>query len=484
MALSTFPESAGADDAHVVILGGGITGLTAAYQLSQHAAAGAAVRWTLVERDTRLGGKIVTERTNGFVIEGGPDSFVTHKPWALELVHELGLTGEVIGTNPTRHTTYVLQHGQPLPMPEGLFMIAPTRWLPFMRSPLFSLRGKLRMALEPFIPPRRSPADETLASFVRRRFGAEALTKLGEPMMAAIHSCDAEQQSMQATFPRFQQLEAQYGSIIRGFRAQRRARKLGTSQREAAFVSLRGGIGALVDALVPRLDGCTLTGQTAVAIEQDAAGYHVLLDGGETLLADVVVVTTPAAVAADLLEPLRPEEARLLRQVPHVSTVTVSLAYRRADLRLPLDGFGLVIPRSEGRAINACTLTSLKFAHRAPDDHLLVRAFVGGTHRAELLDLDDERLLALVGTELRATLGIDAAPVLGWVYRWPDGNPQYHLGHRERVAQITALMPEGVLLAGCTYHGVGIPDCIRQGREAAQQALALIGSRQVAINDL
>lgn len=469
---------------HIVIIGGGVTGLAAAYHVQKQArAAGVALRYTLVERDERLGGKIITDYPGDageFVVEGGPDSFVARKPWAIELVRELGLGDEVIGTNQARHSTYVLRHGRLTPLPAGLGMIAPTQWLPFLRSPLFSPWGKLRMALEQFIPVRRNAADETLADFVRRRFGQEALDLLGEPLLAAIHSGVADRQSMLATFPNFRAMEREHGSVTRAARKQAaKARQNGV--QSAAFVSLRGGIGTLVDALVSRLHGTLLTGRAAVGLEPDEnpGSYRVHLDDGTMLHADALIVTTPAYAAADLVASFSPELARTLREIPYVSTGTITLAYRRSEVGAPLDGFGVVIPRGEGRRINACTMTSLKFPHRAPDDHLLIRVFVGGVNRPDLLHLDDHALVSVVREELHDVLGIAATPVWSRVYRWWNANPQYNLGHLERVERIAALCPPGLFLAGSAYRGVGIPDCVRQAQEAAEQAFMSIQTRQV-----
>ena len=472
-------ESAGSE-AHVVIVGGGVTGLTAAYRLRERArAAGTALRCTVLERAARPGGKVVTDRfggpVDGWVVEGGPDSFVTRKPWALELVRELGLEHEVVGTRPAQHATYVLRRGRLVPLPAGLGLIAPTQWGPFLRSPLFSPAGRLRMALEPWVPARRDEADETLADFVRRRFGREALERLGEPLLAGIHNGVAEQQSVLATFPHFRAMERTHGSVIRGARQMARAARAKGGERASPFVTLRGGMDTLTDALAARLDDVLETGCAVAAVEPAGGAYRVRLDDGRVLDADAVIVTTPAYTAAALLRDFGAELAQSLDVIPYVSTGTVSLAYRRSDLGVKLDGFGVVIPRSEGRRINACTLASLKFPHRAPEDHLLVRAFVGGTRRTDLLHLDDGALCDVVRAELGEVLGINAAPLWSRVHRWWDGNPQYNLGHLERVERIAALCPPGLILSGSAYTGVGIPDCVRQAQEAAERVLHHLG---------
>jgi oxygen-dependent protoporphyrinogen oxidase len=470
----SFPAVPRQGEPRVVIIGGGITGLTAGYRLREAArAAGVALSCTIIEREARPGGKIITERPeDGWVVEGGPDSFVMRKLWAVELVRELGLGEELIGTEPSRYSTYVLRRGRPIPLPAGLGLIAPTRWLPFLRSPLFSVRGKLRMAMELWIAARRDDADESLASFVRRRFGREALGRLGEPLLAAIHNGVAEEQSLLATFPNLREMERTQGSVIRAARRQAAlAKRRGTS--EPAFATLREGMGTLIDALVARLGDALITGSGVAALERqaDSAGYRVRLDDGTLLHADAVIVTTPAYTAAELVNGFAGELASALAGIRYVSTGTVTLAYPRGAAREPLEGFGVVIPRGEGRRINGCTITSRKFAHRAPEGHRLVRAFVGGTHRAELLGLPDGELVDVVREELSTVLGITTSPLWSRVYRWWDAHPQYTLGHLERVDRMTTLCPPGLILSGSAYRGVGIPDCVREAQVAADRAL-------------
>jgi oxygen-dependent protoporphyrinogen oxidase len=482
---------------HVVIIGGGISGLSAAFYLERMARqSGAAVRYTLVEREGRFGGKLVTDTVDGFVVEGGPDSFLTQKPWGVQLVRDLGLEDQLIGTNELKRKVYFLVGGRPQPMPDGMTLIVPTKLLPFLRSPLLSPWGKLRMGLDLVIPPRRDGADETLAGFIRRRFGAEALVKLAEPLLAGIHNSEPERQSLLATFPRLREIELQHGSLIRGMRATRpRTKDQGptTSNGEtrgvraengddlqasmvnrSAFVTLRGGVAALAEALVRALGGRLLGGQGVASIEYDpTAGrpYRVRLEGGEALAADAVILTAPAFAAAELVAPLAPELAEDLRRIRYVTTGTVSLAYRRRDLGEPLDGYGLVIPHTERRRINAVTISSSKFAHRAPDDAALLRVFVGGSRNPDVAELDDAALLELARAELRDILGIRAEPLWSRIYRWPRSNPQYDVGHLDRVAALERLCPAGLLLCGSAYRGVGIPDCVRQGQEAAGQVL-------------
>jgi oxygen-dependent protoporphyrinogen oxidase len=479
---------------HIVIVGGGIAGLSAAFYLERAArAAGLPVRYTLIERGEHFGGKIQTDVIAGpegeFLVEGGPDSFVAQKPWGVQLARDLGLEDQLMGTRAARHATYVLLGGRPRPMPDGMMLVVPTRALPFVRSPILSPLGKLRMALDLIIPPRRGDADESLADFIRRRLGAEALDTLAEPLLAGIHSSDPERQSLLATFPRFRALEREHGGLIRGMLAagQKTKDEGRTTERSSSvlrpssfvsqspFVTLRGGVGELVRAMLERLQGRLIGGRAVARLgydPTDARPYGVRLDDGATLRADAMILATPAFAAADLVAPLEPALAESLRRIRYVTTATISLAYRRADIGSPLDGFGLVIPQSEGRRINALTMTSAKFDGRAPDGCALIRVFVGGSRTPAIAALDDQALLDVVRAELRDILGVAAEPLWGRIYRWQRANPQYDVGHLDRVAAIERMLPAGLYLAGAAYRGVGIPDCIHGGRQAAEAALA------------
>lgn len=461
----------------VLIIGGGIAGLSAAWYAEQlRTSTGLPLHWTLVERAPQLGGKIKTDRIEGFVIEGGPDSFLAQKPWAAELARQVGIGDQIMGTNEERRKVFVLQKGRLVPLPDGVMLIVPTRFLPFATSPLISPLGKLRMAMDLFIPPRRDGADETLAEFIRRRLGEEALDKIAEPLMSGIHNAESDRQSILATFPRFRQIEAKHGSLIRGMLAARRARAVAGQDGASTspFQTLRDGMEALVDAVVARLPTDRLVvGRGVAALERTDASaprYRAILDDGRQIEADAVILAVPAYVAADLVRPFAPDLARGLAQIRYVSTGTISLAFREADLPHPLDGFGFVIPRSEKRQINACTWTSSKFRHRAPNGYALLRVFFGGSRHPELMDLDDAALIQIALNELRQIMGVTATPVLTRVFRWPQANPQYDVGHLDRVAQLEASCPPGVFLTGSAYRGVGVPDCARQGRQALEDA--------------
>ena len=475
-------EPASATIPHVVVVGGGITGLSAAFYLERAAqAADRPIRCTVIERDTRFGGKILTETiddsTGTFIVEGGPDSFVAQKPWGVQLARDLGLGDQLMGTKTEGTSTYILRAGKPVPMPEGMLLIFPTRLLPFAFSPLLSWRGKLRMACDLVLPPKRDTGDETLADFIRRRFGAEALDRLAEPLLAGIHSADPERQSLLMTFPRFREIERAHGSIIRGMLAARRKADAAPKTDLSVFMTLRGGIGELVRALIEQLNCHSIGGREVTALSYDPHGGHAYrldLNSGESIDADAVILTIPADAAAKLLAPIQPALAGELGRIRYVTTGTVVLAYRRAEIGNPLDGFGLLIPQSERRKINALTMTSQKFDRRAPNDMALIRAFVGGSRTPEAVALGDESLLTLVRSELHDILSISATPLWSRIHRWPNGNPQYDLGHTERLNAISRQLPKGLWLAGSSYNGVGIPDCIRQGQAAAQQVFAYL----------
>ena len=456
---------------HIAIVGGGIAGLATAYYLQQQA-----VTYTLIESSPDLGGKISTDVQDGFVIEGGPDSFITQKPAAARLCRELGLEDHLIGTNDDRRKVYVLDGGRLRPLPDGVMLVIPTKFTPFALSPLISLPGKARMGLDLFIPPRRTASDESLADFIRRRLGQEALDKIAEPLMAGIHVADPERLSIQSTFPRFVELERRYGSLIKGMLTQKaRARRNGSPGRSLPlFMTLRGGLRELVETLAGRLDGDLLSGVRVVKLERtpdaaDAERYRLHLEDGRALLADAVILAIPAYAAADLIEPLPPALATKLRAIRYVSTATVSLGFRRDEFEHPLDGFGFVVSARENSRLMACTWTSTKFSGRTPADHVLVRGFVGGPHHEELVGLSDAELIQLVRQELGQIMGVAARPVAARVYHWPQANPQYDVGHLERVKEIEAMAADlpGLYLTGSAYRGVGIPDCIEQGQATA-----------------
>jgi oxygen-dependent protoporphyrinogen oxidase len=472
----------------IAIIGGGIAGLATAYYLQEGARrAGLSLSYSLIESAPGFGGKIVTYADDGFVIEGGPDSFITQKPAALRLCRELGLENRLLGTNDARRKVYVLDGGRLRSLPDGVMLVVPTRFTPFALSPLISAPGKVRMGLDLFIPPRREDSDESLADFIRRRLGQEALDKIAEPLMAGIHVADPERLSLQATFPRFIRLEQKYGSLIKGMLAQK-ARRAGGSRNGAGgdklslFMTLQGGLRELVETLVARLEGELLLGTGVADLARAQDGYRLRLTDGRSLDADAVVLATPAYAAADLVEPMHARLAAGLRAIRYVSTATVSLGFRRTEFEHPLDGFGFVVSARSKSRLMACTWTSTKFDRRAPGEHVLLRAFVGGHRNEDLVDLPDEALLALVREELREVMGITAQPVLTRLYRWPGANPQYDVGHLGRVDQLEAMAADlpGLYLTGSAYRGVGLPDCIQQGQATAEAVLNAIAEDAVS----
>jgi protoporphyrinogen/coproporphyrinogen III oxidase len=470
---------------HIVIVGGGISGLAAAHALSSRArASGVALTCTVIEAEGHCGGKIVTHHTDGLVLEAGPDSFLSHKPWALNLCQELGLAEQLINTNESREKAFVYSRGRLRPLPDGLVVIVPAKLGPFLRSGLLSWGGLLRMGLDLVLSNRSIVEDESLASFFRRRFGREAFERLIEPLMAGIYAGDAEDMSIRATFPRFVELEQQHGSLLRGMMAASTPplplNGRGRSSR-TTFVTLQGGLGTLVDALLNRLASSgvkVLSGHRVAAIRARSmrsvsSPYELLLDGEGPMTADAVILATPAFVSAELVRGLSPEASALLAAIPYASTATVSLAYHRTDLSPMVRGFGFVVPRVEQRDLLAATWTSLKWPHRAPASHTLVRCYVGGMGREAIIHADDATLVRQVRDELKAMAGIHQEPVYAEVNRWKRGMPQYQLGHLQRLDKIQGQLQSyrGLYLTGSAYRGIGIPDCIRDGTETAARAL-------------
>lgn len=473
----------------VAIIGGGITGLSAAWFLQQQAQeARRPLSYAVLESGDRWGGKIVTETVEGsggepFIVEGGPDSFITTKPWAWQLTGRLGLQEDVLGTNDAQRKTYVLHKGKPTPLPDGVMLIVPTQFTPFALSPLISPLGKLRMGLDLFIPRLEDGRDETLAEFIRRRLGQEALDKIAEPLMSGIYNAEAEKQSVLATFPRFRDIEKKHGSLIRGMLAAKRARGRSPSANgqepsagarpPSAFVSYRPGMECLVDRLLEDLQGDLRLNTAVYSITRAFEGYDLTTSGGN-LRATAVILTVPAYVAADLVQTLAPDTADKLRRIRYVSTGTISLAYRRAEIDHPLDGFGIVIPRSERRRVNAITWTSTKFNHRAPEDGVLLRVFFGGSRTPEMFDKADDVLETAVREELRALMGIEAEPLFRRIYRWPRANPQYDVNHLRLVEAIEATLPPGILVSGSPYRGIGIPDCVHQAEQSSNAVFQFV----------
>lgn len=417
----------------VVVVGGGIAGLSCAYELRK---GGAEV--TLVEKDT-LGGVIRTERHGDLLIEGGPDSFITQKPWAKELCEELGLADQLIPSKSGK--VYVWYRDRLHEMPAGLYLTVPTRVWPFLTSGLISFFGKLRMGMDLILPRGKEVEDESIGSFIRRRLGAEALEKLAEPIMAGIYVASADELSLRSTFPRFADMEREHRSLIKAMR------KRTPGANVSPFLSLRDGMKTLVDRLLERMPGVTFLRKEALAVEP---GWRVRLDD-RLLDADAVVLAVPTHAARKLWTSIPP--------LRYVTTTTVSLAYPRFRA---LEGTGFVIPRTQNRRILACTWTSNKFDGRAPSDRLLVRCFVKG-------EVDDP--VRVAREEMASMLGAPE-PLFSRHFHWPERNPVYEVGHERRWREYEATLPPGLHLCGSGFHGTGIPDCVKDGRAVARKILS------------
>lgn len=457
----------------LLVLGAGITGLAAAYEavrLSEKERR--PVEVTVLEGSERPGGKIRSETLAGAVVEAGPDSFITTKPDMLELVKELGLAGELIGTAGPA-TVSVLRGGKLVPMPEGMSLAAPTRLLPFALSPLFSAGAKLRMAVEPLVPARRDKADESLAEFTRRRLGQEALERLVGPMLAGIYAGDPEKLSVKSTFPQLLEQEKKGGLA--------RSLWLGGSKRTApgggftTFMTLKGGLSSVVDALAKALPaGAVKLDHGAQAARRRGGEWEVVTPRG-VFTADALVCALPAPAAADALEGADPELAHRLREIPFVSTATATYVWDEKSLPAAPQGFGLLAPACEGFGLSAATFSSSKFPGRAAPGRVVVRAFVGGAGREEAAEAAVTRVEESARRELDGLLGLGGAkPLAAKATRWIKANPQYNVGHAERLERLSSCLKShpGLVLAGSSYTGVGLPDCVRSGRRAAARALA------------
>jgi len=450
----------------VVIIGGGISGLSAAWYLQK-----AGIPATVVERRPRLGGVIQTEVVQGCVIEGGPDSFLSSKPAALELIRELDLSDQVIGSNDHLRVTYVWKKGRLIPLPDGLMMMVPTRILPMISTPLLGWPTKIRMGLEFFRRPGHSIRDRSVAEFVADHYGQETVDYLAEPLLSGVYGGSPDELSVVSVLTRFAELEAQYGSLTRG--VLKSQRKRGPQPAGGSlFRTLKGGLGDLIQALVHRLDKRVefIQGEAEAIERTGAASYRVRI-GNDWMEASHVILACPAWAAGAILESLDGELAALLNGIGYSSSMTVALGYERKALNQDLNGFGFLVPRKERRQILACTWVGTKFANRVPEDRVLLRCFLGGSQGETVLSQSDERIISTVQDELREIMGLSAGPVFTRISRWPRAMAQYAVGHQARVEKIEMLLRElpGLYLAGNAYSGVGIPDCIRTGRQAADR---------------
>lgn len=468
----------------VVIIGGGLSGLAAARRIVERASSQRRpIEVVVLEAKDRVGGVIWTKRADGFTIEGGPDSFITNKPWGVDLCRSLGLEDQLIGTDPTHRRSFVVRQGRLAPVPEGFVLMSPHRLGPIITTPILSLRGKLRMLMDLVLPRKDDDADESLASFVKRRLGREALDRLVQPLVGGIYTADPAELSMEATLPQFQEMERAHGSLIRAAWRQRKqlrsAEANASGARYGLFVTLADGMDVLPRALVASLPPGTVRTKAAVrrvSRPDPVSPWLIELLDGPPIQASAVVLATETHASARLLDAYDPDLALRLRSIPYASSVIVNIAYRRDQVAHPLDGFGAVVPAVEGRSILAASFLSVKFPRRAPAGTVLIRVFLGGATQPELFDLDDEMLRVIVRDELGSLLGARGEPLFAEVGRHARAMPQYTLGHRERVAAIRqqASRHSRLFLGGIGYDGVGIPDCIRAAHATADATLAAL----------
>jgi len=468
----------------IAIVGGGIAGLSAAWELEKARAAGQDVDYVLFERSERLGGCVRSEIVEECIVEGGPDSFLSEKPAGRALCREVGLGEALVGSNDAERKTYIVVKNRMVELPDGLMFMVPTKLIPTALTRLFSLKTKLRMAFELLHPPRPSDHDETVADLVRRHYGDEVVDRLSDPLLSGIYGGSSEQLSVRSVLPRMAEMEAKYGSLTRGMLAGRRKLKKAATggaaeQRQLPlFTTLRDGMASLVWALEARIAPERI--RTGAAIERIERHGHKwvlrLAEGPEHF--DAVIVATPAGVAANLLQSADGELSAELAAIPYASSVTATLAYRMDDLKMLPEGFGFLVPASEGRAMAACTFVHRKFAGRAPAGIGLLRCFLGGSRAAEMVNASEGELLACFRRDLEEITGVTAEPVFTRVFRWKQTSAQYAVGHAERIARVRGRLGRmpGLLLVGNAYEGVGVPDCIRGGQHAAKELLERVGT--------
>ena len=447
-----------------IIIGGGIAGLSAAYELF-----GRGIGFVLLERASRPGGVILSEEIDGFTIDAGPDSLLVQKPDGIRLCEELGLGAELVPTKPPR-LAYIQRGGRLHPLPASSVLGIPTRIRPFVTTQLFSWTGKLRMAAEIGIPPRRDEADESIGAFMTRRFGAEATTYLAEPLLAGIHAGDVNRLSVRSLFPRFVDAEREYGSLLRAFRARPR----GPMSANGAFRSLSGGLSQMIRALVARLPAGSIRLDAAVrrlSIGGTPPRFSVEAANGERISGSTVIFATPAYVTGALVREIDPALAGLCGDVPYASTATVVMAFERSVIAHPLNGSGFVVPRVERSGILAGSWMSSKWPHRAPAGKVLLRAFVGGARDPDVLDRADPELVRMSLAALTPLLSITGEPILTRVYRWQRTSAQHEVGHAARIRPIERALAShpGLFVTGSGFRGVGIPDCVADGRATGKQ---------------
>jgi oxygen-dependent protoporphyrinogen oxidase len=457
----------------VAIIGGGISGLSAAYYLERHRQRDPAVDYVLFEAEDRLGGSMRTESVDGCVVEAGPDSFLTEKPWAADLCRDLGLESDLIGSNDAQRKTYIVVRGRLVPIPDGLMFMVPTRLLPVAFSRLFSLKTKLRMAGEWFHPPHMAEGDESVAALIERHYGAEMVDRLADPLLSGVYGGDAASLSVRAVLRRFADMEAKYGSLGRAMLAARRKMPKSSAAKPPLFTSLKNGMQQLVDAIAIRLPAAALRrGNPVHAMRREQSGWVITSPRGNERF-DFAIAATSAPMAGGLLRSTAPQLATELQSIAYSSSVTATLIYDKAQLAALPPGFGFLVPRSEGMRMLACTFVHNKFPHRAGPDRGIIRCFLGGARDQSILDQSDSVILEAVTRELGLVVGLHAQARDARVYKWRAAMAQYGVGHLERLQRIESLRRQlpGLALAGNGYNGIGVPDCIRSGMLAADEAV-------------
>ncbi len=456
----------------IIIIGGGITGLSAAHRLLELIEKkGIHTEILLVEKTSNLGGAISTVKKEDYLIELGPDMFITNKPWAHDLSKRLGLESELIETNEAKRGTSVLWQNNLIPVPEGFLMLAPSKIMPFLSTPLFSITGKIRMLMD-LIMPKKEINDESVASFVRRRFGQEALERVAQPMIGGIYTGDPEKLSIKATMPQFIEMEKKYGSIIKGM-IKKNNKTSDSGARYSQFLSFKDGMETLVTTIESKLPkGSICLNETVKAISQEGDIWTIETNK-RNIDADGVVITTPSYHAGSLLNDIDPKLHQELSSIEYASSAVVILSYKREDITNDLHGFGFVVPNVEESNLIACSYASKKFAGRAPDGHVLLRAFVGGTLNSDICNLEDQIIIEEVAKELSTILGISTGPEFSMIERYPNAMPQYNVGHIAKIESINneLIKHRGLHIAGNAYGGVGIPDSVHSGEQAAEEIL-------------
>ena len=446
---------------HALIIGGGISGLSAAYYLNK-----AGIRPTLIEKAGRTGGVIQTSTEQGCVLEAGPDGFMAAKPWAMDLIRELGLADQIMGSNDHSRVTYIIKHGKLVPLPDGLMMMVPTKIMPLVATRLFSWPAKIRMGFDLFRRPKGPQPDRSVYDFLMDHYGRECIDYLAEPLLAGVYGGDPKQMSVNSVLARFAEIEAKYGSLTRGVLAAPKPPK--TSGPKSFLWTLKSGLGQLIEKLTPSAD---IQYGAVETIERNGSGFRVRVSG-DWIDAEQVVLATTAYDAAPLLRPTNAELSDLLASIPYTSSITLALGYRKQGFDHPLNGHGFLVPKLERKYLMGCTWVGNKFNHRVADDKVMLRCFIGGNG----FGISDDQLVEIARDELRRLMGIEAVPVFHSIARWPNAMAQYTVGHQQRIARVDTILASipGLYLAGNGYRGIGIPDCVKSGKDAAARIAASV----------